>query len=308
MAIAIVDKIAVPLFFMVSGALLLGKDEPIRTLLVKRVARMVAVLAVFSTVYFALRIWGLVGNPLTLEFSEFFKSFVRGVFNGTIQGPLWFMYAYISFLLALPLLRAAAQNMQRNSWILLIVVSLLVWSFRLIGKLELGVAPHGHVTSALLNSIWGYPLMGYYLHNVVQTGSWKRIVTGWGCAVATVVISCWLIEKDIAGGAPPESATYLDFFAILLASCIFVATRWLFSYIPAGQTAIYRLRVLGSLTFGAYLLEGITREIFFERVFNFFAPHINDMVSTFIGVAVCMAVGLLFTWVLKRIPGIRYLL
>lgn len=41
-------KTAVPIFFMVSGALLLGKDEPISVIFRKRISRFVQVILVFS--------------------------------------------------------------------------------------------------------------------------------------------------------------------------------------------------------------------------------------------------------------------
>lgn len=46
--LSVFDKIAVPLFFMISGALLLGKTESIITVLVKRASRVVLVLIFFT--------------------------------------------------------------------------------------------------------------------------------------------------------------------------------------------------------------------------------------------------------------------
>ena len=45
-------KFSVPMFFAISGALLLSKDEPIKELYKKRVLKMVLVLLLFSFLYY----------------------------------------------------------------------------------------------------------------------------------------------------------------------------------------------------------------------------------------------------------------
>lgn len=45
---SVLCRIAVPVFFMISGALLLGKTEPIRVVFMKRILRMAAVLLLIS--------------------------------------------------------------------------------------------------------------------------------------------------------------------------------------------------------------------------------------------------------------------
>lgn len=50
--LGILCKIAVPLFFLVSGGLLLAKEERIRTVLVKRVLRILLALVIFSGVLY----------------------------------------------------------------------------------------------------------------------------------------------------------------------------------------------------------------------------------------------------------------
>jgi surface polysaccharide O-acyltransferase-like enzyme len=298
MSISVLDKVAVPLFFMVSGALLLGKNEPIRTILTKRVLRMVVVLVVFSAIYYLFGDFVL--GTETPQLSSFF--------NASIWTPLYFIYAYISFLLALPLLRAIAQNMKANAWVFLIIVALLMQIFMLFSRLWLRVTLTGWVNSPLLTIWLGCPLVGYYLHNVVQisTISWKRCVFVCMGVPVIVAVSCFLVEKEIANGAAPNSQTYLNFFSPLLAGCFFIVIRWLFANISVGMSQTSCLRALGALVFGGYLLEGITRHYLFEPVSNLLAPYIGGMFAAFIATAGCFAAGLLCTWTLRLIPGVRH--
>ncbi len=63
-------KVAVPLFLMVSGALLLGKDEPVSVVWRKRVLRMVAVLLIFSTFRYVFRYFTLGTSLVPGEFAR----------------------------------------------------------------------------------------------------------------------------------------------------------------------------------------------------------------------------------------------
>jgi surface polysaccharide O-acyltransferase-like enzyme len=301
MSIAVIDKINVPLFFMVSGALLLGRNESVRLILTKRVARTVAVLVIFTGVYYLLRSLGIVGRP-NPHLSDFFRA--------DIWGPLWFLYAYISFLLALPLLRAVAQNLQRSSWLLLVVTALTVQAFIASSDLWAGASPTSRFNSPLLTIWLGCPLLGYYLSSQVGASKvpWKHIALVFVGMTATVATSCWLVELDIAKRSAPHSQTYLEFLAPWLAGFVFIAIRWLLGRAPISCSAVSRLRTLGALTFGAYLFEGITRRYLFDPVANLVDPPLNGMMAALTATAVCVLAGMLLAAGLRLIPGVKKLL
>ena len=98
-------KVNVPLFFMVSGAVLLGKDEPYRRVLTKRVLRFAFVLAAFTFLQFYIQSLRM-GRPMNLRFT--LLQFLEG--RGTVTQlkwvtTFWFLYAYLAMLLFLPFLR-----------------------------------------------------------------------------------------------------------------------------------------------------------------------------------------------------------
>ena len=73
--LAILCKIAVPLFLMISGGLLLHKEETVRDILVKRVLRIGAALVLFSGVLYLFRIrWGTIEAPGAFDFFKRLKN------------------------------------------------------------------------------------------------------------------------------------------------------------------------------------------------------------------------------------------
>lgn len=102
---AILIKIAVPLFFMASGALLLGKEESYGDLLRKRFLRFLVVLVVASLIsylYTCLR-------QGTQTFSVGY--FLTTLYTSRLSGSYWYLYAYLAYILMLPLLRKLAKAM-----------------------------------------------------------------------------------------------------------------------------------------------------------------------------------------------------
>ena len=84
-----VCKGAVPLFFMVSGALLLGKNESGKDLFQKRILRMILVIVIFSFLYYMKLV--LKGER---PFAPF--SFLLSLPTDLVYLPYWFLYSYIS--------------------------------------------------------------------------------------------------------------------------------------------------------------------------------------------------------------------
>lgn len=100
----IISSIGVPLFWMISGALLLSKKEPWEKVYRKRISRIAGVLFLFSVVrYFYLCIVGEQDGYV----GEFFQRF----YTQEIFLPYWFLYEYLGMLFVLPFLRKMVQNL-----------------------------------------------------------------------------------------------------------------------------------------------------------------------------------------------------
>ena len=99
--------IGVPLFLMVTGALLIPKKETIDIIIKKRVSIVVVVLVSFSfMMYNVLYFWG---NKEGIDYS--FVDFIQRLISGNIQISYWYLYEYIAILLMLPFLSVMACNL-----------------------------------------------------------------------------------------------------------------------------------------------------------------------------------------------------
>ena len=110
-------RIAVPCFFMLSGYLLLGHDEPIHMFFKKRFTVVVIPFIAWSLVYLAWNAyWGItVGITLT------------NIFNGTgASHHLWYVYAMIGLYLVTPFLRGLCSKTMSDNVLLLLVLVVMI--------------------------------------------------------------------------------------------------------------------------------------------------------------------------------------
>ena len=90
-------KCGPPLFFMVSGALILHKKESFRRIFQHRILRILIVMVILSILIVT----------LIPDSDSFLKTFFSGL--------NWYLYAYIGYLLMLPFLRLPAVRFFQNS-------------------------------------------------------------------------------------------------------------------------------------------------------------------------------------------------
>lgn len=311
---AIVCKIAVPLFLMISGGLLLHKEEPLREVLFKRFGRIACVLLIFSGLHYCFQIrWGVVEEP---SFTHFFRM----VWSDGVCIPYWYLYAYGALMLMLPLLRSMVRSLSTGTFGYLLIlhivyqgiigpVGYLMGLGTFYGNIYMpGADVMGNYYFPLVEQTLFYFLMGYYF---AHRHSWelvtkKSLTLMAVVSVGTVFCTFTLIWNDFF----THGAHTQDFFESLL--CIPVFTVYMLAHqICQGKWTERRggklVRTLGGCVFGAYLLEGILRvELGF--VYESLAPKIHVLPACMIWVLAVGICGLLITWCLKKIPVIRKLL
>jgi surface polysaccharide O-acyltransferase-like enzyme len=98
---SVLSRIAVPLFFMVSGYLLLRKEEPYGVFFRKRALKVLVPFLVWSVIYL---LWKKEGfdQPFSIKLVA---SYLLKILRGPRENHLWFFYALIGLYLFTPILR-----------------------------------------------------------------------------------------------------------------------------------------------------------------------------------------------------------
>ena len=304
--LSVLCKIAVPLFWMVSGALLLEKEEDIKTLFLHRFLRMAVVLAVFSFGYY---LYSAKGNP---DFRLSPVYFLELLYSADLAPAFWYLYAYLGMLVILPVLRKAAKNMTDSEFMAFFAAMLLLRG--IVPVLEYTLW-HGErtINPSFLGNFFSYDvvffLMGYFLEHRLRAEELKSSKALALALLGAAVMILMMVgtQMRLRDGGLMTDAEGERFYAGLLfvpSAAVFYSSRLLFGNADEKMAFSKAIVTLGSVSFGGMLLEHFVRceTGFIFRALNRVLPEFSSAVLWTIAVYL---IGGLATWLLKKIPGVK---
>lgn len=257
-------RYSVPLFVMISGALLLSKTSlQINTFIKKRFSRIVIPTLVWSLVYIYLY------RNSTLDIHV-----LKQILNGPVYYHLWFMYMLISIYIAYPLLWGYTQKASKYNFIYIILAWFFITSIEPVLHKFYGV--HIGIRQEVLTNYMGYFLLGYFLHKYDFTFKYSKIFYGMATliliyltAFGTEILSQTKLNLYFYSNAAPN--------VVLLSVTVFLFFKELpyhqmFTRFPKLDTAIIKLSYA---SMGIYLLHPIILD--YIRHSSYFIHYSNSL-------------------------------
>ena len=293
-------KIAVPLFFMASGALLLRKDEPYGVTFVRRVLRFAGILAAVSLFYY----WESLGKNDLFSL----RDFLVHLYRNDLSGHLWYLYSYTCMLVLLPLLRKLAQNMRGRDMLLLVIV----WqAAQLLPAADYAIFRGAAVHTSYISFFTAadyvvYPLLGYYIDNLkAEEEREETVYILLFLSVLAVFFTCVLMHwrQGLDGGwTNSNREAYMGCLSAIPAATVFYIARCTIGRRPAKGWLPKALFVLGSCTFGVYLFDPKWR-LFTQGVRQALTPSIGRYAATLVQTLCAVLLGLAATLIFKCVTG-----
>ncbi len=295
----------VPLFFMLSGLLLLNpeKSESIAVFFSKRFVRVLVPFLFWASVGLAYLMY-IEGNI----FSGF--KILQMALNGPVFDHLWFVYILLGLYFATPVLRVYARHADKAN----LVYFLIVW-FVGVGVLPLLDVYHLKVGIKLLvdTSFIGYFIAGYYLKNIRLNSLqiWIALFLFSAAFGFTVYMTYFLTAK--AGG------NLNQFYwqntrpnVIIMAFSVFLILRSL-PYEHYFRRFLFLKRMINytaQISYGLYLVHYYLIVALFRGDFGF---KIQTLGGSFLHPAIGISLTFLITTVLsfalvgilRRVPVVR---
>ncbi|MBE5898470.1 MAG: acyltransferase [Lachnospiraceae bacterium] len=298
--------VAVPIFFMISGSLLIPKEESLKDLYLKRVLRMVIVLAVFSVIQYA---FNVIVNKEELSIQFFFKN----ILTDNIIPAYWYLYAYIAYLICLPFLRKLAKNMSNAEFKYLFILFVIIEG---VFSLVLYVLYQGGYNSFFVipffNRIVIYPLLGYYMEHRVEESRYNvKGMLKW--ILLMIIVIALIVAMSIYRNLPYEEFTIYDKglfttgFTIILDVGVFYIAKMIFKQRKANKGVSFILTALGSTVFGVYLTENIIRN-YTVGVYDYLASVVGRFIAAWIWCTLVFLIGAVIIYIIKLIPGVKKIL
>lgn len=321
--ISIFYKIEIPLFFAVSGALLLSKTEDIKRIWRHRILKIFLSLFAFSLLYY---ICAVKAGTESLGLGTFFYRFIGE--GWTI--PFWYLYAYISYLISLPFLRKMVQNLTNKEFYYLIV---LIAIFMVIFPLLQQFTQNGpFILNSYINIRWItelailYPCIGYFIHHRLERKTARKmLIPLWCMCLAVMLISYFLTrqEADIGTIVSLDQNKCTE-YVVLFCFTFYITVKYLIEEIaykfekkknPGKILPCIKgiITSVGDCTFGIYLwhIFFIDKLAFMKRIRDLFFSQtkwMDEMAAAFIWCAWIMLISYLTSWIMKKIWGLKKLI
>ena len=298
---------AVPIFVMVSGALLLNpnKDFSTRKFYKKNILRILIAFAIWSAIYV---IYDFVVRKQQLGFWEVLEVFFKGEYH------MWFLYMLLGLYLATPLLRMITRNQRALQYFLIlgILISFVIPGVGTMANaiaLQTGceVAKHIHT---IISSITGsmsftfisgyvvYYVLGYFLHSTYIKRGLRAMIYIYGVLALIMTI---LLTRNMTLALGEKTGVFGELTAWMMA--LSVAVFVFFKYHGERMGNWRLIRSMSNASFGIYLIHILILDL---------VLRIDYIETMSFGVqAYLLVVGMVFiisyaiVWVLKKIPVVR---
>jgi len=241
----LITRTAVPLFFMASGLLLLGKNETYPIFFKKRAVKVFLPFVIWSIIYM---VWQN-GIP-TASIPEIIVSFSVKILRGPRANHLWFFYELFGLYLLTPVLRILVQKAANKDlyyflgmWFILTPLANLLTEFT---PVTLGFEFY------FLNGYIGYFIFGYLIGRVEIARSQKRVA---GVVFISILLGTLLgmYLFRIYEIQSQYLESYLGLNVVLLSASLFIMCKDL----QTPSSILPLISLMSRTSFGVYLVHVI---------------------------------------------------
>ena len=316
-----VSKLAVPVYVMISGALMLSRQDSWKKIL-SRVLRVVVALLCASYVYFlydAWVNWGLWPRAFRLDI------LLGQIVRMEITDGFWYLYFYLAILVTLPLWQWLHRRMTQQQRLMLIALS---FAFGAVLPLIGHYVPR---FSLLENPLLPYIPLGYlgllFAGDQVLNHLSLRKHTGLLAAIGfgTALLAAWLLTwLEYSRVAPGEKYWFMDhrmipalpviveaIAAMVLARCIGERSKAKNPENAPNDRPSFPAEViaqLGGCAFGIYLAQDLLIAETEKRLFLPLCAQLPPMAAVLVWEMIVFGIALVAIWLIRRIPFIRLIL
>lgn len=295
-----VSRFGVPIFVMLSGALLLPEQYKLdmRKLYVHNILRLAAAYVFWSCMYGLLDCWFF--GFSVIGWKDVFREMLYGRYH------LWFLPMLIGIYMLLPILRIWVHNAQKKNLqyflLLFFVLKILVQTVKEIWPSNMLAYALSLTEIELACGYVGYFILGYYIAHIGICPKYHKLlyIGAAPSAALNVVLGNLLSVQANA----PTGGIYDSFglFTFWIVCAIFLFFTEVMSRVQYSSRAERLIRELSMGTMGVYMMHIGVMEILSER-----GVH-SMMVPNAVGIplcaALCFLICLCMAMFLRRLPFI----
>lgn len=290
-------RFSVPIFLMLTGALMLGKEQPIGQFFAKKFLRIVIPFVFWSFLYIIYNFYDSDSTMIQPEDMTTTDWIIYQLQNGSSY-HLWYIYMLFSIYPIIPFINLLLKNLSKR----IVEVILILWVIFIgIYSMEL------HVTNYLFDikyifGYFGYVLLGYYLfkYPINKTPAVITAIILFLVGFGTTVIGTYTTTLK-AGGFDKFYYSYTTLNII----CMAIGCFLIFQNLKFSQAKNKLFNVVAKHSYGVYLGHVLMLNYLLKIGLDWF--FIDAIIGIPLTTIVCLVLTTIIVWVLSKIPMGKYI-
>lgn len=265
-----IPRFAVPIFFMITGAFMLGRKskENYLQFLQKRIPKLLIPLIIFCIIYYVYDGITLNNNMAIIDFWNKFSSGLE------IKYHLWFMYSIITIYLFIPFLQKFIEKLNKKDLKNLIIVLFIFGNLintinTIFTRVNIRFLTAFRVPDLLIYI--NYTFLGYYLFKYdIKTEDRKKLYIVGIISLILMPIFDFICTSDIR---EDNMLIALSIFAFFYAIAFFVFAKYNFHKINISSKNEMFINKIANSVFYIYLVHVLVIEITRKIIYKIFIPQ-----------------------------------
>ena len=295
---------SVPIFVMISGALFLGKDKPLKVIFRKNIIRLITSFFFWSVVYALI---------FYIRYRNAISTWVQ-IFTGHYH--MWFVIMIIGLYLVVPILRKIAESKEITK--LFLILSLIFASVIPMIQTMLGfffgepIVTIRSVLSSVVDNFYmklplgyaGFFVLGYALNRYDISKKLEYTIYALGAAGAIFTIVGTSVRAAQTNTAFTGFYNYTTPNVAVMAIAVFVLFKKHYHIKNADSVAQKLIRALSKYSFGIYLVHLAVIE-FMNTTLHITPASFNPIISTLLICISSALISVLISAALNHIPILK---
>ena len=285
----IFSKIAVPIFFMISGALLLKEERTTKKMLNKAVKKILVPLFICSIViYFK--------DNLNLNISNII-NFTEKFLNNQILSPYWYLYSLLGIYVMTPYISNFVQNISQKKYRELILIGFIF--VVILETIEILNIKLSSSFSISLTTNFYYYLLGDYIFNKCKINKKIMMLTNICAIIVFILFIPFVFENKIE---LLGNINLLLIFTITMS--IFISIKYLCENHNIPHIIERVIKFISPLTYCIYLIH----VIFLGKlkfILEFLMTYINDVIAIIIYSGTFFGCMIIISYLIRKIPYVK---
>ncbi len=286
---------AVPLFLMVSGALLLSKNITIKKVFSKYIPRILICLVFWHLLYYFYTNSEFTFNNLGLA--------IKNMLLSKTYSHLWYLYLLIGIYIILPLISKLVNNLDDKMLLYLLVisgiVSIVLPTINLLFGIDIDYVEPFIVLQ--FSQYMFYFILGYALNKVKIKTKKNILLILIGFFVVSILVASFSNYMSYKETTRINYSQTYTIFGTICASCLFIFINNKFS-----NKKNKVINNLGELSFGVYLVHFLVIKVL--QRYGIHSNIINPILGNIIVTISVLAISFLISFIISKIPVIKKLI